>query len=86
MGVYSIYSNENKRYEIVFVAAWLNSTQAPLTSRGRGDSLYVGTGCAIFGGALLQEENKFLGYLFLLKSQVVINFGVSLLQNRSLGY
>ena len=38
-------------------------------------TIHEGTGCAIFWGAFFPAENKFV-VSFLVKSQVVINFGV----------
>ena len=40
-------------------------------------TIYTGTGCAIFWGAFFEQKINF-GVSFLLKSQVVINFGVPL--------
>ena len=39
-------------------------------------TIYAGTGCAIFWGAFFEQKINF-GVSFLVKSQVVINFGVS---------
>ena len=39
-------------------------------------TIYEGTGCAIFGVPFFQQKINF-GVPFLVKSQVVINFGVS---------
>ena len=49
-----------------------------MVPRGGGGvtTIYEGTGCAIFWGAFFQLKINF-GVSFLVKSQVVINFGVS---------
>ena len=39
-------------------------------------TIYAGTGCAILWSAFYQAENKFWAQ-FLVKSQVIINLGVS---------
>ena len=46
-------------------------------SRGGGvTTIYAGTGCATFGMSFFEQKINF-GVSFLVKSQVVINFGVS---------
>ena len=48
-------------------------------------TICAGTGCTIFWGAFFVQKINF-GVSFLVKSQVVIKFGVSFLKNYSLGY
>ena len=49
-------------------------------SRGEGlTTIYEGTGCAIFWGAFFPAKINF-GISFLVKSQVVINFGAVILE------
>ena len=48
-------------------------------------TIYAGTGCAIFWVPFLEQKINF-GVSFLVKSQVVITFGVSFKKNNSLGY
>ena len=48
-------------------------------------TIYAGTGCAILWSAFYQAENKFWAS-FLVKSQVIINSGVSFQKHNSLGY
>ena len=48
-------------------------------------TIYEGTGCSIFWSAFFQLKINF-GVSFLVKSQVVINLGVSFKKNNYLGY
>ena len=53
--------------------------------KGVTNTIYAGTGCAIFRVPFFAQKINF-GVSFVVKSQVVINLGVTFLKNGSLEY
>ena len=59
-----------------FFLSWFKTLVLTWPGGGGVTTIYAGTGCAIFGVPFFEQKINF-GVSFLVKSQEVINFGVS---------